>query len=41
MMSRGLRLCWLCDQAGQLGKSGALGREGWGAGQGYSEAPRW
>jgi hypothetical protein len=31
----------LCDRAGQIGESGALGREGWGAAGGYSEAPRW
>jgi hypothetical protein len=43
MMSRGyvyLLVCWR-DRAGQLGDSGALGREGWGEGHGYSEVPRW
>jgi hypothetical protein len=31
----------LCDQAGQIGESGALGWGGWGAGRGYSETPLW
>jgi hypothetical protein len=30
----------LCYPAGQIGESGALGREGWGAGHGYSEVSR-
>jgi hypothetical protein len=30
-----------CDQAGQLGESGTLGREGWGEGREYSEVQKW
>jgi hypothetical protein len=30
-----------CDRAGQIGKNGSLGREGWGEGRDYSEVPRW
>jgi hypothetical protein len=30
-----------CDWVGQLGDSGALGREGQGEGRCYSEDPRW
>jgi hypothetical protein len=32
---------YCCDQAGQLGESSSLGREGRGEGCGYSEVPRW
>jgi hypothetical protein len=42
-MNRGyvsVHIC-LCDQVRQIGESGALGREGWVAGCGYSEVPRW
>jgi hypothetical protein len=31
MLSRDLCLCLLADRVGQIGKSGALEREGWGA----------
>jgi hypothetical protein len=45
------RIVWICwvevyvyvclgDRAGQIGESGALGREGWRAGRGNSEIPR-
>jgi hypothetical protein len=30
-----------CNQVGQLGESGSLGRERRGEGHGYSEVPRW
>jgi hypothetical protein len=30
-----------CDQAGELGEMGSLGREGWGEGHGCSEVPIW
>jgi hypothetical protein len=30
-----------CDRAGQIGESGALRREGWGAGRGYSKVSSW
>jgi hypothetical protein len=32
---------YCCDRAGQMGENGALKREWWGAGRGYSEVPRW
>jgi hypothetical protein len=41
MLSRGLYLCLLVHPAGQIGESGALEREGWGEGHGYSEVIRW
>jgi hypothetical protein len=31
---------FVCDQAGQIGESGALEREGWGSDHVYSEVPR-
>jgi hypothetical protein len=43
MLSRGyvyVHVC-CCDRVGQLGKSGALRREGLRKGRGYSEVPRW
>jgi hypothetical protein len=41
MLSSGLCLCLLVDQAGQIGESGSLGRKVWGEGRGYSEILRW
>jgi hypothetical protein len=41
MMSRGYVHACLYDQAGQIGESGALRREEWVAGRGYSEISRW
>jgi hypothetical protein len=32
-------VCW-CDRVEQIRESGALGREGWGVGSGYSEVSR-
>jgi hypothetical protein len=32
---------YVCDQAGQLGERGSLGREGWGEGRGYSDVLMW
>jgi hypothetical protein len=39
LMSRGYVyvLVCCCDRVGQIGECGALGREGWGEGHGYSE----
>jgi hypothetical protein len=33
--------CCLCDWVGSMGESGALRREGCGAGRGYSDVPMW
>jgi hypothetical protein len=41
MLSEGLYLCLLVDRAGQIGKSGALRRDGSGEGCHYSEVLRW
>jgi hypothetical protein len=32
--------CW-CDWVGQIGKNGALRREGWVVGRGSSKVPGW
>jgi hypothetical protein len=43
MMSRCYAYVYVyyCDRARQIGESGALRREGWGEGRGYSEVSRW
>jgi hypothetical protein len=40
MLSRGYIHICLCHWVGQIGESGALGREGWRVGRGYSEVLR-